>query len=90
MNRRHLGRILRLEAAIPERRWDFSHVPTSELIRIQRTALKRMIDKKTGTPLPQYADTIALVYGSFEAAKAELFEEQHLADSEQRAPPEFI
>jgi hypothetical protein len=90
MNRRLLGRILRLEAAIPERRWDFSHVPTAELFRIQRTLLEQMIDKKTGMPLPEHADIIALVYGSFEAAKADLYEEREPAASGLRAPPEVI
>jgi hypothetical protein len=75
MNRRNLGRILRLEKIVPHPRWDFSHVPTQELKRLERAAFEMLLDNKTGKPLPEHTAHISFLYGSFEAARSFLYEE---------------
>ena len=74
MNRRHRSRIERLEVTAPRRRWDFDHIPSDELERLQRHLLELMTNPSTGSPFPEHVAQINAVFGSFERAMAEVNE----------------
>jgi hypothetical protein len=61
---------------MPQRRWDFSHVPPKDFHRLQRHIFEQLLDKATGQLNPECEDAITLLYGSVEVARDVIYGKQ--------------
>ena len=61
---------------MPKRRWDFSHVPSKDLHRLQRHIFEQLLDKATGQLKPECEDDLTQLYGSVEVAREAIYGKQ--------------